>query len=66
VAKTEVKEEVTEIKTEDGLPVEETTIEEEKTLIKGIKREAEEDEEKLVETKHNVVKKARRRKKASY
>jgi N-glycosylase/DNA lyase len=66
VAKTEVKEEVTEIKTEDGLPVEETTIEEEKTLIKGIKREAEEDEEKLVETKHNVVKKAKRRKKASY
>jgi hypothetical protein len=37
-----------------------------KTLIKGIKREAEEDEEKLVETKHNVVKKAKRRKKASY
>lgn len=66
MAKTEVKEEVTEIKTEDGLPVEETTIEEEKTLIKGIKREAEEDEEKLVETKHNVVKKAKRRKKASY
>jgi N-glycosylase/DNA lyase len=65
VAKTEVKEEVTEIKTEDGLPVEETTIEEEKTLIKGIKREAE-DEEKLLETKHNVVKKAKRRKKASY
>jgi N-glycosylase/DNA lyase len=48
------------------LPVEETTIEEEKTLVKGIKREAEEDEEKLVETKHNVVKKAKRRKKASY
>jgi N-glycosylase/DNA lyase len=66
VAKTEVKEEVTEIKTEDGLPVEETTIEEEKTLIKGIKREAEEDEEKLVETKHNIVKRTKRRKKASY
>jgi N-glycosylase/DNA lyase len=66
VAKTEVKEEVKEIKTEDGVPVEDTTIEEEKTLVKGIKREAEEDEEKLVETKHNVVKKAKRRKKASY
>jgi N-glycosylase/DNA lyase len=66
VAKTEVKEEIKEIKTEDGVPVEETTIEEEKTLIKGIKREAEDDEEKLVETKHNVVKKAKRRKKASY
>lgn len=66
MAKTEVKEEIKEIKTEDGVPVEETTIEEEKTLIKGIKREAEEEEEKLVETKHNVVKKAKRRKKASY
>ena len=66
MAKTEVKEEIKEIKTEDGVPVEETTIEEEKTLIKGIKREAEDDEEKLVETKHNVVKKAKRRKKASY
>jgi N-glycosylase/DNA lyase len=66
VAKTEVKEEVKEIKTEDGLPIEETAIKEEKTLIKGIKREAEEDEEKLIETKHNIVKKAKRRKKASY
>jgi N-glycosylase/DNA lyase len=66
VAKTEVKEEVKEIKAEDGLPVEETIVKEEKTLVKGIKREAEEDEERLVETKHNVVKKAKRRKKASY
>jgi len=66
VAKTEIKEEIKEIKTEDGVPVEETTIEEDKTLIKGIKREADEDEEKLVETKHNIVKKAKRRKKASY
>ena len=66
MAKTEVKEEIKEIKAEDGVPVEETTIEEDKTLIKGIKREAEEDEEKLVETKHNIVKKAKRRKKASY
>jgi N-glycosylase/DNA lyase len=62
VAKTEVKEEVKEIKAEDGLPVEETIVKEEKTLVKGIKREA----EGLVETKHNVVKKAKRRKKASY
>lgn len=66
VAKTEVKEEVKEIKTEDGEPVEETIVEEDKTLVKGIKREADEDEQKLVEMKHNVVKKAKRREKASY
>lgn len=66
MAKVEVKEEVTEVKTEDGVPVTETIVEEDKTLIKGIKREAEEDEQKLVETKHNIVKKAKRRKKASY
>lgn len=66
VAKVEVKEEVTEVKTGDGVPVTETIVEEDKTLIKGIKREAEEDEQKLVETKHNIVKKAKRRKKASY
>ncbi|KAH0160872.1 DNA glycosylase, partial [Aureobasidium melanogenum] len=66
VAKMEVKDEVTEVKTEDGVPVTETIIEEDKTLVKGIKREADEDDEKLVETKHNIVKKAKRRKKASY
>lgn len=66
VAKIEVKDEVTEVKTEDGVPIAETIVEEDKTLVKGIKREAEEDEQKLVETKHNIVKKAKRRKKTSY
>lgn len=66
VAKIEVKDEVTEVKTEDGVTVTETIVEEDKSLVKGIKREADEDEEKLVETKHNIVKKAKRRKKASY
>lgn len=63
IAKTEVKEEIKDIKTEDGLPVNDVLVAEDKTLVKGIKREADDEEKMLVETKHNVVKKAKRRKK---
>lgn len=72
IAKTEVKEEF-EVKKEDGIKVEEdetaaaavmTVVETEKVLVKGIKREPDEEERKLVETKHNVVRKTKRSRKA--
>ena len=71
LAKTEVKEETKDIKVEDikveedGIAASETIIASEETLIKGVKREAEEEEPKLVETKHNIIKQAKRRRKAS-
>ncbi|KAF1351102.1 DNA glycosylase [Delphinella strobiligena] len=71
IAKTEVVEETEFKKEPDGIKIEEdetaavdTIVETDKVLIKGIKREADGEEQKLVETKHNVVKKTKRRRKA--
>lgn len=72
IAKTEVNEEF-EVKREiDGIKIEEdetaaaveTVVQTEKVLVKGIKREPDEEERKLVETKHNVVRKTKRSRKA--
>lgn len=71
IAKTEIKEE-TEVKKEgDGIKVEEdenaaieTIVETKTVLVKGIKREPDEEERKLVETKHNVIRKTKRTRKA--
>ena len=67
VAKTETEKEVDTVKVEeDGTAVVEAVVENDKTLTKSIKREADDEEQKLVETKHNVVRKTKRRKKASF
>jgi N-glycosylase/DNA lyase len=78
-AKTEVKDETEKVKAEKDIKAEEdiktededasvkkAVAEKIETLVKGIKREAEEDEHVLAEAKINIVKKVKRRKKASY
>lgn len=70
VDKKEVKGEVeTKVKAEDDESgTVDLAIETTKVLVKGVKREAEEEEKKVVEmlqeTKHNVVRKSKRSKKA--
>lgn len=70
VDKKEVKGEVeTKVKAEDDESgTVDVAIETTKVLVKGVKREAEEEEKKVVEmlqeTKHNVVRKSKRSKKA--
>lgn len=49
---------------QEGVEVTETVITTDEILIKGIKREGDDDEQKLVETKHNIVKRAKRARKA--
>lgn len=62
VAKTEVKEEDSNIKVEeDGTVAVETVVKTDEVLVKGIKREAEDEEHKLVETKRNVRSTKRRK-----
>ncbi|KAL1303669.1 hypothetical protein AAFC00_007023 [Neodothiora populina] len=71
VAKTEVKEEIAIKEDPDAVKIEEdesaeaeTIIKTDKVLVKGIKREADDKDQMLVETKHNVIRKSKRAKKA--
>lgn len=65
VAKTEDHREFEKIKIEeDGTTTMERVIVKDEVPDKSVKREAEDEEEKLIESKHNVVRTSKRRKKA--
>lgn len=63
VAKVEKKEEEVEVKTEAGAEVEEDVTKVEKIVERGIKREMEEGESKVLEVEEKVVRKTKRRRK---
>ncbi|KAK3666160.1 8-oxoguanine glycosylase ogg1 [Elasticomyces elasticus] len=63
VAKVEKKEEDVVVKLEDGAEVEESVVKVEKVLEKGIKRERDEDESKVLDVEEKVVRKTKRKRK---